>query len=101
MSDVRADLAAAGAHLAALGLSPGSSGNLSVRDGGLLYITPTGAGLARLDPDGLSVLDGDGAHLEGPKPGTSSTCTPGTRRPSPACRRGPRGAPSRRSRRTS
>lgn len=68
MSDVRACLAAAGAHLAALGLSPGSSGNLSVRDGGLLYITLTGADLSRLDPDGLSVLDQDGTHLEGPRP---------------------------------
>ncbi|MEU6672701.1 class II aldolase/adducin family protein [Streptomyces sp. NPDC046925] len=68
MSDVRADLTAAGAHLAALGLSPGSSGNLSVRAGDQLFITPTGADLACLAPDELSVLDLDGRHMDGPKP---------------------------------
>ncbi|MEV0388267.1 class II aldolase/adducin family protein [Nonomuraea sp. NPDC050643] len=63
-----ADLAAAGAHLAALGLSPGSSGNLSVRDGDRLLITPTGADLASLDPERLSVLDECGRHVAGPAP---------------------------------
>ncbi|GGX89796.1 class II aldolase/adducin family protein [Streptomyces minutiscleroticus] len=68
MTSARHDLAAAGAHLASLGLSPGSSGNLSVRDGGRVLITPTGADLAALDPDGLTVLDPDGTHLDGPRP---------------------------------
>ncbi|MGW2280295.1 class II aldolase/adducin family protein [Streptomyces sp. NPDC001770] len=68
MSNPRADLAAAGAHLAALGLSPGSSGNLSVRDGEHILITPTGADLARIDPGALSVLDPDGQHVGGPRP---------------------------------
>jgi ribulose-5-phosphate 4-epimerase/fuculose-1-phosphate aldolase len=50
------------------GLSPGSSGNLSVRlhDGWLL--TPTNASLGRLDPARLSKLDWDGLLLSGERP---------------------------------
>ncbi|MGY0488957.1 class II aldolase/adducin family protein [Streptomyces sp. WG-D5] len=65
---LRHELAAAGAHLASLGLSPGSSGNLSVREGDRVLITPTGADLAAVDPDGLTTLDLNGAHLDGPRP---------------------------------
>ena len=68
MSAAARELAAAGARLARLGLSPGSSGNLSVRDGDRILITPTGADLAALDPAALSVLALDGAHLAGPRP---------------------------------
>ncbi|MFD7812258.1 class II aldolase/adducin family protein [Streptomyces sp. NPDC059785] len=68
MSDPRDELARAGAHLAALGLSPGSSGNLSVRIGEQVLITPTGTDLSRIAPDKLSVLDLTGAHLDGPRP---------------------------------
>lgn len=68
MTDPRTDLAVAGARLAALGLSPGSSGNLSVRVDDRILITPTGADLAEVDPDGLSVLDLAGTHLDGPRP---------------------------------
>lgn len=67
-NDPRTELAAAGAHLAALGLSPGSSGNLSVRADSRIYLTPTGTDLSRVDPEALSVLDLSGAHLDGPKP---------------------------------
>lgn len=51
------------------GLSPGSSGNISVRldDGGWL-VTPTNASLGFLDPAWLSRLDADGRHLSGDKP---------------------------------
>jgi 3-dehydro-4-phosphotetronate decarboxylase len=68
MNDARAELAEAGAHLAGLGLSPGSSGNLSIRADSRIYLTPTGTDLARVDPAALSVLDLTGAHLDGPKP---------------------------------
>ncbi|MFJ9130462.1 class II aldolase/adducin family protein [Streptomyces sp. NPDC102340] len=68
MSAAREELAATGAHLASLGLSPGSSGNLSIREADRVLITPTGADLAALDADGLSVLDLDGTHLAGPRP---------------------------------
>ncbi|MDT0436479.1 MULTISPECIES: class II aldolase/adducin family protein [Streptomyces] len=69
MTAPRDELVRTAAHLASLGLSPGSSGNLSVRDGdGRVLLTPTGADLAALDPDALSVLDLDGTHLDGPRP---------------------------------
>ncbi|MEQ3551091.1 class II aldolase/adducin family protein [Pseudonocardia nematodicida] len=61
-------LCAAGHRLAALGLSPGSSGNLSERAGDHLLVTPTGIGLADLEPHLLSVTDADGAHVAGNRP---------------------------------
>ncbi|MGW7518140.1 class II aldolase/adducin family protein [Streptomyces sp. NPDC054796] len=68
MSGPRDELAAAGARLAGLGLSPGSSGNLSVREGDRILITPTGADLAALDTGALSELSLDGTLLAGPRP---------------------------------
>lgn len=65
---LRRELVAAAARLAGAGLSPGSSGNVSIRDGERIVISPTGADLADLDPDGLSVLDFDGSLLAGPRP---------------------------------
>jgi ribulose-5-phosphate 4-epimerase/fuculose-1-phosphate aldolase len=61
------DLVAAGRQLAALGLSPGSSGNLSVRVGDTIVMSPTGSDLASLHPQQLSVLDFEGNLLCGPK----------------------------------
>ena len=51
------------------GLTPGSSGNLSVRleDGGFL-MTPTNASFGFLDPARLSRLDADGNWQDGDKP---------------------------------
>ena len=51
------------------GLTPGSSGNITVRldDGGLLS-TPTNASLGFLDPAGLSLLDRDGRLVAGSPP---------------------------------
>lgn len=51
------------------GLSPGSSGNISVRsdDGGWI-VTPTNASLGFLEPDRLSHLDADGRLLSGEPP---------------------------------
>lgn len=54
--------------LAAAGLSPGSSGNASVRDGDRILITPTGSSLRRVDTDAIAVLAADGAHLAGLPP---------------------------------
>lgn len=51
----RAALVAACRHLAARGLSPGGSGNVSVRVGSLLLITPTGSSLSRVAPRDLAV----------------------------------------------
>jgi ribulose-5-phosphate 4-epimerase/fuculose-1-phosphate aldolase len=61
-------LVAAGRALVAAGLSPGSSGNVSVRDGDRLLMTGTGTQLGDLATDDLSVLDLAGAHLGGPAP---------------------------------
>ncbi|BBF99133.1 L-fuculose-phosphate aldolase [Pseudonocardia autotrophica] len=61
-------LCAAGHRLAALGLSPGSSGNLSERSGDAVVVTPTGIGLADLQPHLLSVTDAVGTHVAGARP---------------------------------
>src|SRR5262245_36410312 len=47
----RERVAAAGHRLAAAGLVLGTAGNISERDGELVAITPTGAELAKLEPD--------------------------------------------------
>jgi ribulose-5-phosphate 4-epimerase/fuculose-1-phosphate aldolase len=50
------------------GLTPGSSGNISVRlDDGSYLTTPTNASLGFLDPAGLSHISRDGRHLSGDK----------------------------------
>ncbi|CAI9390759.1 class II aldolase/adducin family protein [Microbacterium sp. T2.11-28] len=62
------DLIASAHHLAALGLSPGTSGNVSVRVGSEILVSATGAALAELDTDDLAVLDREGALVRGPRP---------------------------------
>jgi 3-dehydro-4-phosphotetronate decarboxylase len=69
----RAALISTCRHLAARGLSPGSSGNVSVRVGDILLMTPTGSALSRLTAEDLSVISlreaGAGAsHVSGPRP---------------------------------
>jgi len=64
----RQQLVTAAARLSQLGMSPGSSGNVSVREGDAIVMSPTGTDLATLDADNLSVLDFDGTLLNGPKP---------------------------------
>lgn len=66
MRDLIADV---GKSLFDRGLSPGSTGNISVRlsDGSLL-MTPTNASLGALDPARLSHLDAQCNHLSGDKP---------------------------------
>jgi ribulose-5-phosphate 4-epimerase/fuculose-1-phosphate aldolase len=65
---LRRDLVAAAAQLAGAGMSPGSSGNLSVRHGDRIIISPTGSDLASLIPERLSELDFDATLLSGPAP---------------------------------
>ena len=62
MSDA---LIVAARHLAARGLSPGSSGNLSVRQGDGILITPTGSSLSRVETTDLALLSLDGAVRAG------------------------------------
>jgi ribulose-5-phosphate 4-epimerase/fuculose-1-phosphate aldolase len=65
---LRRKLVEAGAHLTSLGLSPGASGNVSIRQDDTIVMSPTGTSLGQLNLTDLSVLDFDGTLLEGPKP---------------------------------
>jgi ribulose-5-phosphate 4-epimerase/fuculose-1-phosphate aldolase len=65
---LRDEIVLHGRSLYARGLTPGSSGNLSVRlDDGLL-VTPTDSCLGRLDRARISRLDAAGRHLSGDRP---------------------------------
>lgn len=68
-SRIREDICRFGRSLFERGLTPGSSGNITVRldDGGWL-VTPTNASLGFLDPARLSRLDAKGQVLSGDKP---------------------------------
>lgn len=67
-ANLREEIVQLGQLLAKLGLSHGSTGNISVRldDGWLL--TPTNSRLGRLDPARIAKLDDQGRHLDGDKP---------------------------------
>ncbi|WP_049732560.1 aldolase [Rhizobium ecuadorense] len=71
MSDARQreEICRYGRSLFERGLTPGSSGNISLRleDGGWL-VTPTNASLGFLDPARISRLDAEGRLLSGDKP---------------------------------
>jgi ribulose-5-phosphate 4-epimerase/fuculose-1-phosphate aldolase len=68
-SELRDEICRFGRSLFERGLTPGSSGNISVRldDGGWL-VTPTNASLGFLDPARLSRLDADGRLVSGDAP---------------------------------
>jgi ribulose-5-phosphate 4-epimerase/fuculose-1-phosphate aldolase len=66
--DAARRLCATGRRAVDLGLSPGASGNVSVRVEGLVLMSPTGVSLRDLEPEGLAVLDTAGNHLDGPRP---------------------------------
>jgi 3-dehydro-4-phosphotetronate decarboxylase len=65
---MRDEIVATGRNLYARGLSPGTSGNLSVRTDDGFLVTPTNASLGALQPDRLSMLDADGTHVGGDAP---------------------------------
>ncbi|OFE17329.1 hypothetical protein BA895_16175 [Humibacillus sp. DSM 29435] len=50
------------------GITPGRTGNLSIRLGDRALMTPTGISLGRLDPDALAVVDIGGHRVAGPAP---------------------------------
>jgi 3-dehydro-4-phosphotetronate decarboxylase len=68
-SRIREEICRLGRSLFERGLTPGSSGNISVRldDGGYL-VTPTNASLGFLDPAKLSRLAADGRLISGDAP---------------------------------
>lgn len=64
----REALAGAGAHLSARGLSPGTSGNISLRVGDGWLVSPTNAALGSLNPESLAFIDAKGTHTSGAAP---------------------------------
>ncbi|MEW1700572.1 MULTISPECIES: class II aldolase/adducin family protein [unclassified Streptomyces] len=54
--------------VASRSLTHGSTGNVSVRAGEHILVTPTGSSLATVRAGELSVIDADGAHVSGPRP---------------------------------
>jgi ribulose-5-phosphate 4-epimerase/fuculose-1-phosphate aldolase len=68
-SRIREEICRFGRSLFERGLTPGSSGNISVRlDDGTWLVTPTNASLGFLDPAALSKLDAEGRLLAGDRP---------------------------------
>ncbi|HEV2636967.1 MAG TPA: class II aldolase/adducin family protein [Actinocrinis sp.] len=65
LAEERAALAAAGRRLAARGLVIGTSGNLSVRAGDLVAVTPTGGVISDLTAEQMTVIDLDGNVVDG------------------------------------
>jgi ribulose-5-phosphate 4-epimerase/fuculose-1-phosphate aldolase len=59
------DLVAACRLLAEAGLSPGSSGNVSIRAGDRVFATPSGASLRRVLAEELSIVGMDGVPISG------------------------------------
>ena len=57
-----------GASLFTRSLTFGRTGNLSIRTGDTVLVTPTGVSLGTLQVDQLSTIDLDGAHVSGAKP---------------------------------
>lgn len=64
----RNELVELGASLFDRRLTFGRTGNLSVRSGDRILMTPTGSSLGGLDPGELAELRPDGAHVGGPPP---------------------------------
>jgi 3-dehydro-4-phosphotetronate decarboxylase len=65
---MRDEIVATGRSLFERGLSPGTSGNISVRDGDGFLTTPTNSSLGSLAAARLSRLDADGTHVDGDPP---------------------------------
>lgn len=70
-SEARHAVAAAARRLAEEDLVPGTAGNVSVRAGELVAVTPTGARLGELDADHVALVDLTGQMVEGPLAPTS------------------------------
>ena len=66
--ELREAIVAHARSLFARGLSPGTSGNISVRTRDGFVMTPTGASFGALDAARLSRLDAGGRHVDGDVP---------------------------------
>ncbi|PBC51784.1 3-oxo-tetronate 4-phosphate decarboxylase [Rhodococcus sp. ACPA1] len=66
--DERAQVIAAARSIFTRSLTHGSTGNISVRAGENILVTPTGSSLGTVEPDELSIIDAAGKHLGGTRP---------------------------------
>jgi L-fuculose-phosphate aldolase len=73
LENERAQLAKACHRVAAKGLVTGTAGNLSIRAGDHVVITPTGGVLEELTPEMMTVIDFDGEIVDGDLAPTSET----------------------------
>ena len=71
LDEQRERVAAASRRLAAEGLTPGTAGNVSARHEDHVAISPTGAVLAELQAEDVSVVDLEGNQVDGPFAPTS------------------------------
>jgi L-fuculose-phosphate aldolase len=65
LGDAREAVASASRHLAEEGLVIGTAGNISARQGDLVAVTPTGADLATVTAEMVTVIDLDGNVVDG------------------------------------
>ena len=65
LADEREAVASASRHLAEEGLLIGTAGNVSARNGDLIAVTPTGANLATLTAEMITVIDLHGEVIDG------------------------------------
>lgn len=73
LADERRELCAIGRRLAEYGLVSGTSGNISVRAGDRVAVTPAGRALERLVPGDCPVIDVQGRLVEGDRAPSSET----------------------------
>jgi len=73
MAELRRELCEYGRKAVELGLVIGTSGNLSVRDGDLVAVTPSGGALDRLTPEMCPIVDIEGYLIEGDEQPSSET----------------------------
>ena len=57
MNDIRTELSNYGARIVRAGLSAGAGGNISARDGNVIWMKPSGFAMDELTPDNLCGLD--------------------------------------------
>ncbi len=65
LAEEREAVASASRHLAEEGLVIGTAGNISARKGDLIAVTPTGADLATVTAEMVSVIDLEGGFVDG------------------------------------
>lgn len=68
LNELRSQIVEFGASLFARGFTAGSSGNISVRSGNRVLMTPTNSSLGRLRAERLSLLNERWEHIAGDKP---------------------------------